>query len=108
MNIFLIGVFTVIIDLVIPPIAILASSTGQSPVLFALRVAVTVLALFDYPPDAVPLITYGKDITGCLTGFYSGRVSFFLVNPHNFEACVYSTAPRVEVRGDVTCNLILK
>jgi len=67
----LISAFTVIIHLVlpigpvvnavlIPPIALLALSTGQSPVLYALPVAFSASCAFLLPLDAVSLITYAK------------------------------------------------
>jgi sodium-dependent dicarboxylate transporter 2/3/5 len=67
----LISAFTVLIHLIlpigpvvnavlIPPIALLALSTGQSPVLYALPVAFTASCAFLLPLDAVPLITYAK------------------------------------------------
>jgi sodium-dependent dicarboxylate transporter 2/3/5 len=66
-----ISAFTVVVHLVlpigpvvnavlIPPIALLALSTGQSPVLYALPVAFTASCAFLLPLDAVPLITYSK------------------------------------------------
>jgi sodium-dependent dicarboxylate transporter 2/3/5 len=67
----LISAFTVIIHLIlpigpvvnavlIPPIALLALSTGHSPVLYALPVAFSASCAFLLPLDAVSLITYAK------------------------------------------------
>jgi sodium-dependent dicarboxylate transporter 2/3/5 len=67
----LISTFTVIIHLIlpigpvvnavlIPPIALLAVSAGQSPVLYALPVAFTASCAFLLPLDAVSLVTYAK------------------------------------------------
>lgn len=64
-----ISTFTVIIHLVlpigpvinavlIPPIALLAVSAGENPILYCLPVAFTASAAFLLPIDAVPLITY--------------------------------------------------
>lgn len=66
-----ISAFTVVIHLVlpigpvvnavlIPPIALLAVTSGQNPVLYALPVAFTASCAFLLPLDAVPLITYSK------------------------------------------------
>jgi sodium-dependent dicarboxylate transporter 2/3/5 len=66
-----ISVFTVVVHLVlpigpvinatlIPPIALLAVESGQSPVLYALPVAFTASCAFLLPLDPVPLLTYGR------------------------------------------------
>ena len=66
-----ISAFTVVVHLVlpigpvvnavlIPPIALLAIETGQSPVLYALPVAFTASCAFLLPLDPVPLLTYTK------------------------------------------------
>jgi sodium-dependent dicarboxylate transporter 2/3/5 len=66
-----ISAFTVVVHLVlpigpvvnavlIPPIALLAVETGQSPVLYALPVAFTASCAFLLPLDPVPLLTYTK------------------------------------------------
>jgi sodium-dependent dicarboxylate transporter 2/3/5 len=66
-----VSAFTVVVHLVlpigpvvsatlIPPIALLATSTGQSPVLYALPVAFTASCAFLLPLDPVPLLTYTK------------------------------------------------
>ena len=67
----LVSTFTVVIHLalpigpvinsvLIPPLALLALSTGQNPALYALPVAFTASCAFLLPLDAVPLLTYGK------------------------------------------------
>jgi sodium-dependent dicarboxylate transporter 2/3/5 len=66
-----ISAFTVVVHLVlpmgpavnavlIPPIALLAVESGQSPVLYALPVAFTASCAFLLPLDPVPLLTYTK------------------------------------------------
>jgi sodium-dependent dicarboxylate transporter 2/3/5 len=66
-----VSAFTVVVHLVlpigpvvnavlIPPIALLAVTTGQSPVLYALPVAFTASCAFLLPLDPVPLLTYTK------------------------------------------------
>jgi sodium-dependent dicarboxylate transporter 2/3/5 len=66
-----ISAFTVVIHLIlpigpvvnavlIPPIALLATASGQNPALYALPVAFTASCAFLLPLDAVPLITYSK------------------------------------------------
>jgi sodium-dependent dicarboxylate transporter 2/3/5 len=49
-----------IIAAFIPPVAMLAQSTGHNPALFTLPVAFTASCAFLLPLDAVPLVTYGK------------------------------------------------
>lgn len=49
-----------IIAAMIPPIAMLATSTGQNPALYGLPVVFTASCAFLLPLDAVPLVTYGK------------------------------------------------
>ncbi len=67
----LVSAFTVVVHLplpigpvinsvLIPPLAILALSTGQNPALYALPVAFTASCAFLLPLDAVPLVTYTK------------------------------------------------
>ncbi len=67
----LVSAFTVVIHLalpigpvintvLIPPLALLALSTGQNPALYALPVAFTASCAFLLPLDAVPLVTYTK------------------------------------------------
>ncbi|MEZ5287476.1 MAG: DASS family sodium-coupled anion symporter [Vicinamibacterales bacterium] len=66
-----IGVFIVVIHLLVPinpaivasmvpPIILLATSTGQHPALYALPVVFTASCAFLLPLDAIPLVTYGK------------------------------------------------
>ena len=66
-----ISAFTVVIHLMlpiapvinavmIPPLMALATSSGQSPALFALPVIFTASCAFLLPLDAVPLVTYSK------------------------------------------------
>ena len=66
-----ISAFTVVVHLVlpigpvinatlIPPIALLAVESGQSPVLYALPVAFTASCAFLLPLDPVPLLTYTR------------------------------------------------
>jgi sodium-dependent dicarboxylate transporter 2/3/5 len=50
----------VIVTVLIPPLTILAQSTGVNPALYALPVAFTASCAFLLPIDAVPLLTYGK------------------------------------------------
>jgi sodium-dependent dicarboxylate transporter 2/3/5 len=49
-----------IVGVLIPPIALLASATGQSPALYALPVAFTASCAMLLPLDAVAVITYSK------------------------------------------------
>ena len=67
----LVSAFTVVIHLalpigpvinsvLIPPLALLAVSTGQNPALYALPVAFTASCAFLLPLDAVPLVTYTR------------------------------------------------
>jgi sodium-dependent dicarboxylate transporter 2/3/5 len=66
-----VSAFTVVVHLVlpigpvinatlIPPIAVLATETGQNPVLYALPVAFTASCAFLLPLDPVPLLTYTR------------------------------------------------
>jgi sodium-dependent dicarboxylate transporter 2/3/5 len=50
----------VIVTVLIPPLALLAKSTGVNPALYALPVAFTASCAFLLPMDAVPLVTFGK------------------------------------------------
>ena len=81
----LISTFTVVVHLVlpigpvinavlIPPLALLALSTGQNPALYALPVAFTASAAFLLPLDAVPLVTYGKGYYRMLDTFVPGAI----------------------------------
>ena len=49
-----------IVASMMPPIVLLATSTGQNPALYGLPVAFTASCAFLLPLDAVPLVTYGK------------------------------------------------
>lgn len=49
-----------IVGVLIPPIALLAMSTGQNPALYTLPVAFTASCAFLLPLDAVSIITYAK------------------------------------------------
>jgi sodium-dependent dicarboxylate transporter 2/3/5 len=49
-----------IIAAMVPPIVVLAMSTGQNPALYGLPVVFTASCAFLLPLDAVPLVTYGK------------------------------------------------
>lgn len=49
-----------IIAAMVPPIVLLATSTGQNPALYGLPVVFTASCAFLLPLDAVPLVTYGK------------------------------------------------
>ncbi|MDP6579545.1 MAG: DASS family sodium-coupled anion symporter [Vicinamibacterales bacterium] len=81
----LVSAFTVVIHLalpigpvinsvLIPPLALLALSTGQNPALYALPVAFTASCAFLLPLDAVPLVTYGKGYYRMLDMFVPGAV----------------------------------
>jgi sodium-dependent dicarboxylate transporter 2/3/5 len=81
----LIGIFTVVIHLIlpinpvinavmIPPIALLAISTGHNPALFALPVAFTASCAFLLPLDAVTLVTYGKGYYRMFDMFVPGAI----------------------------------
>jgi sodium-dependent dicarboxylate transporter 2/3/5 len=49
-----------IVAAMVPPIVLLATSTGQNPALYGLPVVFTASCAFLLPLDAVPLVTYGK------------------------------------------------
>ena len=49
-----------IVASMVPPIVLLATSTGQNPALYGLPVVFTASCAFLLPLDAVPLVTYGK------------------------------------------------
>ena len=81
----LVSAFTVVIHLalpigpvinsvLIPPLAILALSTGQNPALYALPVAFTASCAFLLPLDAVPLVTYTKGYYRMLDMFAPGVI----------------------------------
>ena len=56
----LVPVNPAIIAAMVPPIVLLATSTGQNPALYGLPVVFTASCAFLLPLDAVPLVTYGK------------------------------------------------
>jgi sodium-dependent dicarboxylate transporter 2/3/5 len=56
----LVPVNPAIVASMIPPIALLATATGQNPALYGLPVVFTASCAFLLPLDAVPLVTYGK------------------------------------------------
>ncbi len=62
----------VINAVLIPPLALLALSSGQNPALYALPVAFTASCAFLLPLDAVPLLTYGKGYYRMLDMFVPG------------------------------------
>ena len=64
----------VINSVLIPPLALLALSTGQNPALYALPVAFTASCAFLLPLDAVPLVTYGKGYYRMLDMLVPGAV----------------------------------
>ena len=79
-----ISAFTVVVHLVlpigpvinatlIPPIALLATETGQNPVLYALPVAFTASCAFLLPLDPVPLLTYTRGYYRMLDMLRAGR-----------------------------------
>ena len=81
----LVSAFTVVIHLalpigpvinsvLIPPLAILALSTGQNPALYALPVAFTASCAFLLPLDAVPLVTYTRGYYRMLDMFVPGAI----------------------------------
>ena len=56
----LVPVNPAIVAAMVPPIVLLATSTGQNPALYGLPVVFTASCAFLLPLDAVPLVTYGK------------------------------------------------
>jgi sodium-dependent dicarboxylate transporter 2/3/5 len=56
----LVPVNPAIVASMVPPIVLLATSTGQSPALYGLPVVFSASCAFLLPLDAVPLVTYGK------------------------------------------------
>jgi solute carrier family 13 (sodium-dependent dicarboxylate transporter), member 2/3/5 len=80
-----ISVFIVVIHLIvpvnpaivasmIPPIVLLATSTGQNPALYGLPVVFTASCAFLLPLDAVPLVTYGKGYYRMFDMFLPGAI----------------------------------
>lgn len=49
-----------IVAAMVPPIVVLATSSGQNPALYGLPVVFTASCAFLLPLDAVPLVTYGR------------------------------------------------
>jgi sodium-dependent dicarboxylate transporter 2/3/5 len=70
----LVPVNPAIIAAMVPPIVILATSTGQNPALFGLPVVFTASCAFLLPLDAVPLVTYGKGYYRMFDMFLPGAV----------------------------------
>jgi sodium-dependent dicarboxylate transporter 2/3/5 len=56
----LVPVNPAIVASMVPPIVLLATSTGQHPALYGLPVVFSASCAFLLPLDAVPLVTYGK------------------------------------------------
>ncbi len=63
-----------IIAAFIPPVAMLAQTTGHNPALFTLPVAFTASCSFLLPLDAVPLVTYGKGYYKMFDMFLPGAI----------------------------------
>ena len=65
----------------IPPIALLAISVGENPILYALPVAFTASCAFLLPLDAVPLITYSRGYYRMLDMLVPGAIisAFWIV-----------------------------
>jgi sodium-dependent dicarboxylate transporter 2/3/5 len=70
----LVPVNPAIIAAMVPPIVLLATSTGQNPALYGLPVVFTASCAFLLPLDAVPLVTYGKGYYRMLDMFLPGAV----------------------------------
>jgi len=56
----LVPVNPAIVATMVPPVVLLATSTGQNPALYGLPVVFTTSCAFLLPLDAVPLVTYSK------------------------------------------------
>ena len=63
----LIPVNTAIVAVLLPALAALAGTMGVNPAVLAIPMGFSVSAAFLLPLDAVPLVTYPPDITGCST-----------------------------------------
>lgn len=63
-----------IVASMIPPIVLLATSTGQNPALYGLPVVFTASCAFLLPLDAVPLVTYGKGYYRMFDMFLPGAI----------------------------------
>jgi sodium-dependent dicarboxylate transporter 2/3/5 len=70
----LVPVNPAIIAAMVPPIALLATSTGQNPALYGLPVVFTASCAFLLPLDAVPLVTYGKGYYRMFDMFVPGAI----------------------------------
>jgi sodium-dependent dicarboxylate transporter 2/3/5 len=70
----LVPVNPAIVAAMIPPIVLLATSTGQNPALYGLPVVFTASCAFLLPLDAVPLVTYGKGYYRMFDMFLPGAV----------------------------------
>ena len=70
----LVPVNPAIIAAMVPPIVLLATSTGQNPALYGLPVVFTASCAFLLPLDAVPLVTYGKGYYRMLDMIVPGTV----------------------------------
>ncbi len=70
----LVPVNPAIIAAMVPPIALLATSTGQNPALYGLPVVFTASCAFLLPLDAVPLVTYGKGYYRMFDMFLPGAI----------------------------------
>jgi sodium-dependent dicarboxylate transporter 2/3/5 len=70
----LVPVNPAIVAAMVPPIVLLATSTGQNPALYGLPVVFTASCAFLLPLDAVPLVTYGKGYYRMLDMFLPGAV----------------------------------
>ena len=70
----LVPVNPAIIAAMVPPIVLLATSTGHNPALYGLPVVFTASSAFLLPLDAVPLVTYGKGYYRMFDMFLPGAV----------------------------------
>ena len=70
----LVPVNPAIIAAMVPPIVLLATSTGHNPALYGLPVVFTASSAFLLPIDAVPLVTYGKGYYRMFDMFLPGAV----------------------------------
>jgi sodium-dependent dicarboxylate transporter 2/3/5 len=70
----LVPVNPAIVAAMVPPIVLLATSTGQNPALYALPVVFTASCAFLLPLDAVPLVTYGKGYYRMFDMFVPGAI----------------------------------
>ena len=70
----LVPVNPAIVAAIIPPIALLAASTGQNAALYGLPVVFTASCAFLLPLDAVPLVTYSKGYFRMFDMFLPGLI----------------------------------